>query len=122
MTQLNRPAPIVLDLNVEEVVDGEWSRDPSLLPALSSKGDSPVPEHGGFREAYKQTYEDYVYRFTETVNRIAKDRRLGQEVRVVAGDVLRSWWEPPFSSSDDALFEEALEQTPLPNRDEIEKF
>ncbi|MDR6865628.1 hypothetical protein J2Y69_000210 [Microbacterium resistens] len=74
MTDQNRPAPIVIELNVEEVIDGAWSGDHSLLPALSSKGESPLPEHGGYLEAYTRVYEGYVRRFRETAMRIAKLR------------------------------------------------
>lgn len=122
MIDQNRLAPIVVHLNVEEVVDGAWDKDDSLLPALSSTGNSPVPAQGGQREAYRRAYEGYVRRFTDTINRLAERDTPGQVVLVETGDVLLEWFKGPISSFDDPLFEEALELTPLPTRDEIENF
>lgn len=112
--------PKVLYLNVEEVINGAWSADRSLLPALSSKGNSPLPEGGNFQGVYRRVYEDFVDRFTKTVNRLAQAEAPGQEVIVEAGDVLRPWYEGHTSSSDEPLFEKALALTPLPTREDIE--
>ncbi|WP_135448483.1 hypothetical protein [Brevibacterium aurantiacum] len=56
------PVPTVLHLNVEEVIDGAWGADRTLLPALSSDGDSPLPEEGDFQAVYRRVYEDFVGR------------------------------------------------------------
>ena len=122
MIDPNRPAPIVMHINIEEIVDGAWCRDNSLLPALSSKGESPFPEEGGGLGTYRRTYEAYLRRFTESVNRVAARETPGQDGRVEAGDVLRPWDESPTSPFGDPLFDEALEQTLLPTRDEITRF
>lgn len=119
MENKNAPAPIVMFVNVEELVDAAWSSDPSLLPALSSKAQSPIPSRGeAFRE-YRRAYEDFVLRLTETANRLAQSKTPGQDVVIDAGDVLRPWWKGSISSLDNPLFEESLDQTPLPTRDDI---
>ena len=51
MATQNSHVPIVIHLNVEELVGGAWGADHSRLPALSSKGQSLVPEQGGHQEA-----------------------------------------------------------------------
>lgn len=116
------PVPTVLHLNVEEVIDGAWSADRTLLPALSSDGDSPLPEEGDFQAVYRRVYEDFVGRFTETVNRLAQEETPGQEVIVEAGDVLRPWYEGHKSSSNEPLFAKALALTPLPTCEDIESI
>lgn len=111
---------MVLHLNVEEVVDAAWRTDHSLLPALSGKGNSPVPEEGGQREAYRHAYEAYVDRFTTTLTRLARAETPQRDVVVEAGDVLRPQLEEPLSSFSDRLFDAALEQTPLPTWADID--
>lgn len=106
-------------VNVEELVDGAWSSDHSLLPALSSKAQSPIPSRDEPREVYRRAYEDFVLRLTKIANRIAQSKTPGQEVVIDAGDVLRHRLESPTSPFDDPLFEESLNQTPLPTRDDI---
>ncbi|WHS29081.1 hypothetical protein [Auritidibacter ignavus] len=113
-------APKVLYLNVEEVIDGAWSADRSLLPSLFGKGDSPIPEGGSFQDVYRRVYEDFVDRFTKTVNRLAQEEVPGQVVIVEAGDVLCPWHKGHPSSLGDPLFEKALAMTPLPTREDIE--
>lgn len=119
MTNQNHPAPLVLFLNVEELLDGAWAADHSLLPALSSKGESPFPNVEDF-DVYREAYEDYVRRFTETAKRLADARTPGQEVQVDAGDnLLRGWHKEPLSSFGDPLFDATLKQTQLPTIEDI---
>jgi len=112
--------PIVIHLNVEEIVDGAWSSDRSQLPALSSIGNSPVPNRRSQLAAYRSAYEKFVERFTATVNRLALKTAYGREVLVETGDLLRPWYEGPTSSFGEPLFDLALKQTSLPKRSEIE--
>lgn len=119
MVNQNQPAPTTLFLNVEELLDGAWSADHSLLPALSSKSEIYLPDLGGL-EAYREAYEDFVRRFIEAAKRFANSRTPSQEVMVDAGDnLLREWWEEPLSSFGNPIFDEALKLTALPSIEDI---
>lgn len=115
MTDQKRSSSIILYLNVEELLDGAWSADRSLLPARSSKGPTLIPSIGDFDDVYQEVYEDFVRRFTATAKRLAHTLTPGLEVQVDAGqELLRAWHAGPSCSYGDPLFEATLEQTQLP--------
>lgn len=117
----NSAEPIVLYLNVEEIIDAAWGSDPQALPALSSKGNTVIPSGESYREVYREVYRAFVERFqceaTSQGAQLTPPRQV-QVKGVEDEDLLREHWEPPVSS-EGPFFDQVMARVRLPSRADI---